>query len=523
MTVFKVKTFRAQTHLKMNLIFARRSAAFFVGGIPLLLLLFFLGRPVVYLGMVWIEDKKTNLADPTAGREDFSRFEHSSPHEVVPVSPDPQEAEQQLSELVIQAARQKLKISISGAMHSMGGHTLYPGGIALDMLPFNRMSLDEKKDILTVGAGARWSEVIPFLDQRGFAVEVMQSNNDFSVGGSVSVNCHGWQPDSPPIASTVESFRLVTADGKILRCSRTENQELFSLALGGYGLFGIILDVDLHVVPNEFYRPEFHHVKPADYARVYDEIARHNPDVGLAYGRISVAPDYFLNDAFIVLFKKQPAEHSLQGTLIHDSPGLLDRLVFRGSVGNDYGKNLCWQVESLTGGVALGIHSRNEIMNEPSDWFANRVPQETDILHEYFVPPERLADFIEAIRPILLRDKPDLLNITIREVKADSDTLLNYAPQSRFALVMYFHQKIDSKSDQLMENFTREMIDAALSCGGTYYLPYRPHATLTQFQKGYPQAGMFFEAKQKYDPGEIFENQFYVNYGKPLLAAPSPK
>ena len=43
------------------------------------------------------------------------------------------------------------------------------------------------------------------------------------------------------------------ADGIIVRCSRNENAELFSLALGGYGLFGVILDVDLQVVPNERY------------------------------------------------------------------------------------------------------------------------------------------------------------------------------------------------------------------------------------------------------------------------------
>jgi len=500
-----------------------RFIALGVAGILILLLLLFVGRPVVFLSTVWLEDGKANLADPTVGREDFGRFDHSTPQEVVPVASDPQKAEQQLSALVLCAARQKLKISISGARHSMGGHTLYPGGIALDMLPFNRMSLDAKKSILTVGAGARWSEVIPFLDQRGFAVEVMQSNNDFSVGGSISVNCHGWQPDSPPIASTVESFRLITADGKIVRCSRTENRELFSLALGGYGLFGIILDVDLHVVPNEFYRSEFHAVKPADYARVYDQIARNNSDVGLAYGRISIAPVYFLNDAFIVLYKKQISNRPTQNTLAHDSPGLLARLIFRGCVGSDYGKNLCWQIESITGAAAPGEHSRNEIMNDPSDWFANRNPGDTEILHEYFIPPERLGDFIEAIRPILLRYKPDLLNITVREVKADADTCLNYAPENRFALVMYFHQKIDPKSDLLMEDFTHKMIEAALSCGGTYYLPYRPHATLAQFIDGYPQARTFFEAKQRYDPEGIFENQFYLNYGKPELALPMTK
>jgi|SRR6266850_890385 len=51
----------------------------------------------------------------------------------------------------------------------------------------------------------------------------------YGLKGNESGNCHGWQNDRPPIASTVESFRLMLADGRIVRCSRTENAELFAV------------------------------------------------------------------------------------------------------------------------------------------------------------------------------------------------------------------------------------------------------------------------------------------------------
>ena len=89
-----------------------------------------------------------------------------------------------------------------------------PGGIVIDMLSWNGMQLDESGSVLTVQSGATWKDVIAYLDARGRSVEVMQSNNSFTVGGSISVNCHGWQFDRPPIASTVQSFRLLLADGK---------------------------------------------------------------------------------------------------------------------------------------------------------------------------------------------------------------------------------------------------------------------------------------------------------------------
>ena len=81
----------------------------------------------------------------------------------------------------------------------MGGQTIIPAGIQIDM-PFHHMTLDEAANILEVQAGALWAEVLPYLDAHRRSVAVMQSNNSFSVGGSISANCHGWQLGCPPIA-----------------------------------------------------------------------------------------------------------------------------------------------------------------------------------------------------------------------------------------------------------------------------------------------------------------------------------
>lgn len=484
--------------------------------------LWFVGRPVLLLASVWWHDARAPKAMPAPGSGDASRlYREAAQAEVIRVADDPAAAERQLQELVRQAARERRSITIVGAQHSMGGHTLYPGGIALDLRAFNRMSLDAAQRILTVGAGARWHEVIPYLDARGFAVAVMQSNNDFSVGGSLSVNCHGWQNDTPPIASTVEMFRLLLASGEIVRCSRTENRELFSLALGGYGLLGVILEVDLRVVPNEYYLAETHAVAPEDYVRRYHELTRQRSDAGMAYGRISVAPDSFLREASINLLRRQTTQLPVTHTLSPEEPSLLKRLVFRSGVDSDYGKNLRWWLERKLGETGGQLRSRNQVMNEASDHYATRDPAATDILHEYFIPADRFADFIAQARPVLLRHRPQLLNITVRNVKADSDTLLRYAPEEMFGLVLLFHQRRDAAAEAAMQALTRELIDVALACGGRYYLPYRPHATVAQFVAAYPQAREFFALKQRYDPDGIFANEFHLKYGRPLLEAPA--
>src|SRR5437763_8279621 len=185
--------------------------------------------------------------------DDASRLNATRVAEVWDIPTDPAAAEAQLRDLLRRARQEGRKVSVAGARHSMGGHTIYPDGVVLNMLPFAGLELDEGGQVLRVGAGARWSDVIPYLDVRGRSVAIMQSNNAFSVGGSLSVNCHGWQHNRPSIASTVQSFRLMTADGTILRCSRAENAEPFALALGRYGLVAVMLDAALRVVAHERY------------------------------------------------------------------------------------------------------------------------------------------------------------------------------------------------------------------------------------------------------------------------------
>jgi FAD/FMN-containing dehydrogenase len=168
--------------------------------------------------------------------------------------------------------------------------------------------LDERRDLLHVDAGALWADVIPYLDRHGRSIEVMQSDNSFTVGGSLSVNCHGWQYDRPPIASTVESFQLMKADGTVVRCSHTENKQLFSLALGGYGLFGIILDADLRVVRNERLRLE-QVLVPLDSAMAsFERNLRQRGSPRMFYARLNITPGHMFDEVLISMFLPEKGE-----------------------------------------------------------------------------------------------------------------------------------------------------------------------------------------------------------------------
>ena len=489
---------------------------FFAGiGLLFLLLLILAAHPIFHLAKTAWNDRNEIVPTAPGKINDASRLDETRVTKIWAIPADREAAEKQLAELLQFARTNHLKVSIAGARHSMGGHVIYPGGIVIDMLPFKRMELDRTNHVLHVQAGARWSEVIPFLNAHGLSVEVMQSNDDFSIGGSLSVNCHGWQFNRPPIDCTVQLLRLMLADGKIVKCSRKENQELFSLVLGGYGLFGIILDADLCVVPNEKYKIERLAVSSTDYVKTLAEKTSDTNGIAMAYGRLRVTKENFLQDGIINIFHRLTGTNLLVSELVLPDKSGLQRAIFRGGVGSDYGKELRWEAEKYFSDVFSGdVFERNAILYEPAVWFQDHSTNTTDILVECFVPPEQFEPLLVELRKIIPENHADLLNVTVRDINRDDDAFLRYADQNMISLVMLFIQPRNAPGEEKMSKLTQEIIIATLRHGGRYYLPYRLHATPEQFDTAYPQAKTFFELKRKYDPAELFQNEFYLKYGK---------
>jgi FAD/FMN-containing dehydrogenase len=411
-----------------------------------------------------------------------------------------------------EAATEGRPIAFGGARHSMGGQSLPRNGIAAS---FAAVSIEPDRDKRTyrVSAGARWRDVIRVLDPIGFSPAVTQSNHDLSVGGTLSVNAHGWPVPFGPFGSTVRRFRIMLADGSVVTCSSTENAELFRLAVGGYGLFGIVIDAELAMAENSLLNPAAELMTAEAFAPRFVARASH-PSVRMLYGRLSVAREGFLRQALLVAYAQAPQQPvRLPPPKNSSAFALVSREIFRAQIGSERGKRARWMAETRlmpkVGQVAL---TRNTLLNEPVAALADRDSSRTDILHEYFVPPDRLTDFLAACREIIPSHRQDLLNVTLRYVDADSSSVLTYAPQPRIAAVMLFVQKRTAEADDDMRAMTVKLIDRTLAIGGSYYLPYRLHATHKQLRAAYPRLDEFVAAKRRYDPQLRFRNALWDSY-----------
>ncbi|HTC93986.1 MAG TPA: FAD-binding oxidoreductase [Terriglobales bacterium] len=426
----------------------------------------------------------------------------------------------------LQFAREnKLNVICAGEQHSMGGQTLPQGGIVLDLKDFNRIQLNKEHKTVNLQSGVRWWQLQQLLDREGLSVKAMQSINIFSVGGALSVNAHGIDPMPGPVAPTVRSMRIMLSNGEVLRASPAENADLFHHVLGGYGLFGVILDVDLDIVENEMYARKTLYMDYKHFPSYYKTNIENNSEIGLIYGRLSVAPQSYLRETAVHEYIKTQFNGPLPPltAATHDA---LARFVINFSKTGSLGRWLRWTLEKYVEPHLHQCITRNQAMSQKGEclvtrngemydnmaYLKNRLP-DTDLLQEYFVPYDRMPEFVDGLRDVVQRNHANLLNVTIRTVHKDTVTALPYAKQDMLGLVLYFNVKFNDKDNEAIRKTTSDLIDVAQSVGGTYYLPYQLFYSREQLQESYPEINDFFAAKKRYDSIGLFTNKFYEKYG----------
>jgi FAD/FMN-containing dehydrogenase len=324
-------------------------------------------------------------------------------------------------------------------------------------------------------------------------------------------------------------MRVMLADGSIRNVSRAEDPERFSLVVGGYGLFGIILDVDLEVTPNVVYQSGR---RILDYRQFPEVFAREiQPDAryGLLYGHLSTAPQSFLKEMILYTYREVPAAGATIAPLGEVSQIKLRRLVFNLSRQGSLAMRLKWfaekhlepRMESCTvsrnqalGAAEACMVSRNDPMHDSVPYLQNALGDYTDILHEYFIPRANFVRFTDNLRATLRSWNANLLNASVRIVHRE-DMALSYAPaDDMVAVVLYFSQRTTRTGHDEMVRMTRQLIDICAEQGGRFFLPYQLHYTPEQLRRSYPEIRGFFEAKRRLDPDERFVNTFYERFGR---------
>jgi len=420
------------------------------------------------------------------------------------------------------ARRGGRSVSISGGRHAMGGQQFGEGTVLIDMQGLDRVvAFDGAAGRITVEGGIQWPALMGFLEeaQRGRACQwgiyQKQTGADrMSLGGALACNAHGRGLTLKPIVQQVDAFDLMDHAGEVHTCSRTRNAELFRLAIGGYGLFGVITRVTLRLRPRIKVRRVVDIRVTPDVMNAFEDRIRR----GFLYGDYQFTIDHtrddFLRRGVFSCYQPVDAETPLTErpqcftaddwarlTLFahvekHRAFELYSTRYLRTS-GQVY-----WADQQLFSAYTDGYHAE-------VDRAMGSACGGSEMITEVYVPRPALTAFLEDARAALGRRQASVIYGTVRLIEKDDETFLAWA-RDRYACVV-FNLHVDHTEPAIARaaDAFRELIDLAIVRGGSYYLTYHRWARRDQVERCYPQMRAFLAAKRRYDPGELFQSDWY--------------
>ena len=144
----------------------------------------------------------------------------------------------------------RLAVAVRGGGHSFPGHSVCDGGLVIDLSAMKAIRVDLRRRTARAQAGVKWIEFDHETQAFGLAT-TGGTDGDTGIAGLTLGGGLGWL--SGKYGLTVDnlvSADVVTADGRLLTASATENQDLFWGLRGGSGNFGVVtsFEYQLHAV-----------------------------------------------------------------------------------------------------------------------------------------------------------------------------------------------------------------------------------------------------------------------------------
>ncbi len=165
------------------------------------------------------------------------------------------------------AREQGLPITAYGGGHAVTGHAVCDAGICVDLRGMKRIDIDPAARTCRAEAGLNWGEFDRATDAYGLAVTGGR-NATTGISGLALGSGSGWlERRFGYVCDNLLKAEVVTAAGRQVIASPTENEDLFWALRGGGGNFGIVtaFHFRLHVLPPQILAGPL--VYPASMAR----------------------------------------------------------------------------------------------------------------------------------------------------------------------------------------------------------------------------------------------------------------
>lgn len=378
--------------------------------------------------------------------------------------------------------------------------------VALSVRANRLLGFDEDTGLLRAEAGFSLADLVHSLLPRGWFTPVSPGTQYVTFGGMVASDVHGKNHhQAGNFGRHVRSLRLRTGEGNVVECSRELHPELFVATLGGMGLTGHILEVEvaLEKLASPWIEQEI-------------DIA---PDLESLLMRLREAEDWPLTVSWVDAFAKgrhfgrgvvvkgrwadperapaQPPQPRPRPTVPFEMPSFLL---------NDWTGRAFYEFY-----IRIQRTGRRIVHPEPF-WYPldavqhwNRLYGKRGFTQYQCVLPDR--DDIDAVRRCfeLLRSLGATPFLTVvKDLGAEGEGMISFP---RPGLTLSLDIPIDRQRIQGVVDRLNELV---LSCGGRVYLAKDAFTRAEHYQAMEPRLPAWREVRQKWDPQQRLKSALSV-------------
>ncbi len=425
------------------------------------------------------------------------------------------------------AQKEDRAVCISGSRHAMGGQQFLADGLMIDTRKMNRvLGFDQERGHIEVEAGMQWPQLHQHLvaaqkgrDKQWTFAQKQSGADRLTLGGCLAANVHGRGLKLPPFIGDVEAFKLLNAKGELVQCSRSENPELFKLAIGGYGLFGLVTSVTLRLVERRKLERVVEVRSVESLGKAFAERIRD----GFLYGDFVLSVDEaspdFLNRGVFACYRPVDPASAIPANQkeLHERDVVELLHLAHAAKGEAFRRYAGFQLQT-SGQVYWADDAQMSVYPEnyhrALDQRLGSQVRASETIAEILCERDALERFMAEVRDHARREKVDLIHGTVRLIEQDRESFLAWARRSYACVSFQVH--VEHTTSGLIKggDVLRRLVDSGIRHGGGYFPSYNRYALRRQVEACFPQLQEFLKLKRRHDPQELYQSEWYRHYKK---------
>lgn len=373
---------------------------------------------------------------------------------------------------------------------------------------FDRMlDFSPETGVLRCQSAVSLAEILEVFLPRGFFFPVTPGTKFISIGGAIAADVHGKNHHTNgSMGEFVLDFRLLTAAGTILECSRNENSDLFWATIGGMGLSGVILDARVQLQRVETAYMSVQHERIANLDGLLERFFESDDEFAYEVAWLDCLSQGSSLGRSVLMRANHTRLHELPPQLRGEpwvfSEGFKPTVPFRlpGSALNPYSVK-------LFNAVFHAIHPNANKLVECDRYFYmldrihhwNRIYGRRGVIqYQVALPPESSRSALIQILEKLTQSNRGSFLAVLKTLGPGSQGLLSF-PIKGYTLAL----DLPNTGRDLIEDL-QQIDEIVLRAGGRIYLAKDACVRREVFEQMYPKLHRFRAIKAQFDPEQRF-------------------